>query len=139
MDLAAGLAFAAGRSKGTLVTIGNDDRPQVSNILYVLDGDVASISLTDDRVKTRNLRTDPRACLHVTDESFWQYVVLDGVVDLSPVASEPGDATVDQLVAYYRTLSGEHSDWDEYRAAMVADRRLIASLRVTRTYGQVSG
>ena len=77
MDLAAGLAFAAGRSKGTLVTIGNDDRPQVSNILYVLDGDVASISLTDDRVKTRNLRTDPRACLHVTDESFWQYVVLD--------------------------------------------------------------
>ena len=55
-------------------------------MLYVLDGDVVSMSLTDGRVKTRNLRSDPRACLHVTDESFWQYVVLDGVVELSPVA-----------------------------------------------------
>ena len=84
MDLAAGLAFAASRTKGTLVTIGPDGRPQASNILYVLDGDVASISLTDDRVKTRNLRADPRAALHVTDDSFWQYVVLDGEVSCPP-------------------------------------------------------
>jgi PPOX class probable F420-dependent enzyme len=138
MDLAVGLAFASARSKGTLVTIGSDGRPQVSNVLYVLDGDVASISLTDDRVKTRNLRTDPRACLHVTDDTFWQYVVLDGSVALTPVATTPGDDTADRLVAYYRRLSGDHPDWDEYRAAMVSDRRLIASLRVTRTYGQVS-
>ena len=136
MDVTAGLAFAAARSKGTLVTIGGDGRPQVSNVLYVLDGDVASMSLTDDRVKTRNLRADPRACLHVTDESFWQYVVLDGVVDLSPVAMAPDDPTVERLVAYYRALSGEHPDWDEYRAAMVADRRLVASLAVMSAYGQ---
>ena len=102
MDVAAGLAFAAARSKGTLVTIRGDGRPQVSNVLYVLDGDTLSMSLTDSRVKTRNLRSDPRACLHVTDESFWQYVVLDGVVDLSPVAQAPDDPTVERLVAYYR-------------------------------------
>ena len=139
MDVAVGLAFAAVRSKGTLVTIRGDGRPQVSNVLYVLDGDVVSMSVTDGRVKTRNLRSDPRACLHVTDESFWQYVVLVGVVELSPVAGAPDDSTVERLVDYYRRLSGEHPDWGEYRAAMVADRRLVAALRVTSAYGQLNG
>ena len=55
------------------------------------------------------------------------------------MASDPADATVERLIAYYRTLNGEHPDWDEYRAAMVTDRRLVASLRVTRAYGQVPG
>ncbi|HYN74655.1 MAG TPA: PPOX class F420-dependent oxidoreductase [Candidatus Limnocylindria bacterium] len=139
MDTSTGLAFAAARSKGTLVTIRRDGRPQVSNVLYVLDSDVLTLSVTADRAKTRNLRADPRACLHVTDETFWQYVVLDGVADLSPEAADPQDATVEGLVAYYRRLSGEHSDWDEYRAAMVAERRLLVSLRVTSAYGQVAG
>ena len=98
MDTATALEFAGSRSKSTLVTIRQDGRPQVSNVLHVLDGDVVSMSLTDSRAKTRNLRADPRACLHVTDESFWQYVVLDGVVELSPVAADPHDATVDRLV-----------------------------------------
>ena len=138
MEMTHGLAFAAARSKGTLVTIRRDGRPQVSNVLYVIDDDVVTMSLTDERAKTRNLRADPRACLHVTDESFWQYVVLDGVVDLSAAAEGPADETVELLVAYYRRLSGEHPDWDEYRAAMVSDRRLVASLKVTSVYGQVS-
>jgi PPOX class probable F420-dependent enzyme len=138
MEMNLGLGFAAARTKGTLVTIRRDGRPQVSNVIYVIDGDVVTMSVTDDRAKTRNLRSDPRACLHVTDESFWQYVVLDGVVDLSPAAEDPSDETVDRLVAYYSTLSGEHPDWDDYRAAMVRERRLIASLRVTSVYGQVS-
>jgi PPOX class probable F420-dependent enzyme len=138
MEMAHGLGFAAARSKGTLVTIRRDGRPQVSNVIYVIDDDVVTMSLTDDRAKTRNLRADPRACLHVTDESFWQYVVLDGVVDLSAAAEGPADETVELLVAYYRRLSGEHPDWDEYRAAMVSDRRLVASLKVTSVYGQVS-
>ena len=128
MDIATALEFAGNRTKSTLVTIRQDGRPQVSNVLHVLDGGVVSMSLTDTRAKTRNLRADPRACLHVTDESFWQYVVLDGVVELSPVAADPQDATVDRLVDYYRRLSGEHPDWDEYRAAMVAEGRLVASL-----------
>jgi PPOX class probable F420-dependent enzyme len=138
MEMTHGLGFAAARSKGTLVTIRRDGRPQVSNVLYVIDDDVVTMSLTDDRAKTRNLRADPRACLHVTDESFWQYVVLDGVVDLSAAAEGPADETVELLVSYYRRLSGEHPDWDEYRAAMVSDRRLVASLKVTSVYGQVS-
>ncbi len=138
MDTATALAFAGARSKSTLVTIRHDGRPQASNVLHVLAGDVVSMSLTDSRAKTRNLRADPRACLHVTDESFWQYVVLDGVVELSPVAADPHDATVERLVAYYRRLSGEHPDWDDYRAAMVTEGRLVAALTVTSAYGQVS-
>ncbi len=138
MELAAALEFAGARTKSTLVTIRRDGRPQVSNVLHVLDDGVVSMSLTDSRAKTRNLRAEPRACLHVTDESFWQYVALDGVVELSPVAADPHDATVERLVAYYRRLSGEHPDWDEYRAAMVAEGRLIAALTVTSAYGQLS-
>jgi PPOX class probable F420-dependent enzyme len=137
MELSAALAFAAGYQKGTLVTIRRDGRPQVSNVLYVLDGDAVSMSVTADRAKTRNLQRDPRACLHVTDETFWKYVVLDGSVTLSPPAKDPGDPTVEALVAYYRRSNGEHPDWDEYRAAMVAEGRLVATLTVTSAYGQV--
>ena len=131
------LEFAAQHRKGTLVTIRRDGRPQVSNVLYVLTGGTARMSVTADRAKTRNLERDPRACLHVTDETFWKYVVLDGTVSLSPPAADPQDATVEALVDYYRQSSGEHPDWDEYRAAMVAERRLIATLTVTHVYGQV--
>ena len=131
------LLFAAERRKGTLVTIRRDGRPQVSNVLYLPDGDLLTMSLTDDRAKTRNLRRDERACLHVTDDSFWRYVVLDGTVTLSPPAASPHDATVERLVAYYRALSGEHPDWDEYRSAMVAERRLVATLHATTAYGQI--
>jgi PPOX class probable F420-dependent enzyme len=131
------LEFAAQHRKGTLVTIRRDGRPQVSNVLYVLAGGTARMSVTADRAKTRNLERDPRACLHVTDETFWKYVVLDGTVSLSPPAADPQDATAEALVDYYRQSSGEHPDWDEYRAAMVAERRLIATLTVTHAYGQV--
>jgi PPOX class probable F420-dependent enzyme len=137
VELTQALEFAAEYQKGTLVTIRGDGRPQVSNVLYVLEGQSALMSLTADRAKTRNLQRDPRACLHVTDETFWKYVVLDGTVSLSPPAADPHDATVEALVSYYRRSSGEHPNWDEYRAAMVAERRLIATLTVTYAYGQV--
>ena len=137
MDVTQALEFAASYQKGTLVTIRRDGRPQVSNVLYVLDGDAALMSVTADRAKTRNLQRDPRACLHVTDETFWKYVVLDGEVSLSPPASDPGDATVEALVSYYRRSNGEHPDWDDYRAAMVAQRRLIATLHPSSAYGQI--
>jgi hypothetical protein len=54
-----------------------------------------------------------------------------------PVASAPDDATADALVEYYRQVSGEHPDWDEYRQAMVADQRLILELTPTHAYGML--
>jgi hypothetical protein len=64
-------------------------------------------------------------------------VAVEGTAELTPVAADPQDATVDELVAYYRGVSGEHPDWDEYRAAMVADRRLVVRFTPEHAYGQV--
>jgi PPOX class probable F420-dependent enzyme len=127
----------AGTRTGVLVTIKRDGRPQLSNVGYTYDPETRKIriSVTDGRAKTANLRRDPRASFHVTSKDMWRYVVVEGVAELTPVASAPDDATVDELVDVYRAVAGEHPDWDEYRAAMVADRRLVVTIPVERTYG----
>ena len=51
------------------------------------------------------------------------------------MAAEPHDAAVDELVEVYRSISGEHEDWDDYRAAMVRERRVVVRLTPTRAYG----
>jgi PPOX class probable F420-dependent enzyme len=121
--------------QGVLVTLKRDGRPQLSNIIYAVSEDVVRISVTDNRAKTKNLRRDSRASLHVTSDDFWSYVVAEGDAELSPVAADPHDDTAEELVALYRSMRGEHPDWDEYRASMVKDRRLVVRLPVTRLYG----
>jgi PPOX class probable F420-dependent enzyme len=101
------------------------------------DAGVVRISITADRAKYKNLVRDPRASLHVTREDFYAYVVLEGEVELSAVAAAPDDAAVEELVALYRAMVGEHDDWDDYRRAMVADRRVVARLTPTRAYGML--
>jgi PPOX class probable F420-dependent enzyme len=136
MELAWALDHVRGSRQGALVTIQADGRPQLTHISYALGADdIARISITDGRVKTRNLRRDPRALLHVAGDSFWDYVVLDGTVELSAVAREPHDAATDELVDLYRTIGGEHPDWEEYRRAMVDDGRLVARFTASRAYG----
>jgi len=136
MELDQALDFARQRKEGVLTTIRSNGRPQLSNIIYVTgEDDVLRISVTDGRAKTANLRRDPRASLYVLGDSFYQYVVLEGTVELSPVAADPHDATVDQLVAYYQAGNGEHPDWEDYRTTMVADKRLILAFRPERAYG----
>ena len=141
MELREALDFARDHTRGALVTQRADGRPHLSNILYHLStaGDpVARISITDTRVKTRNLRRDPAASLYVPGESFWTYAVLDGTAELSAVASAPDDETVEELVELYRAIRGEdHPDWAEYRDVMVSERRLVARLRPTHAYGVV--
>ena len=97
---------------------------------------VVRVSVTTDRAKTANLRRDPRASLYVSRDDFWAYAVLEGTAELQPVTAAPDDATVEELVVLYRTVRGEdHPDWAEFRRAMVAERRLVARLRVTHAYG----
>ncbi|OIJ93150.1 PPOX class F420-dependent oxidoreductase [Streptomyces monashensis] len=122
---------------GTLVTLKQDGRPQLSNVSHAYDPDerLIRISVTDDRAKTRNLRRDPRASYHVTSADRWAYTVAEGTAELTPVARDPHDDTVEELVRLYRDVLGEHPDWDDYRAAMVRDRRLVVRLRVERVYG----
>jgi PPOX class probable F420-dependent enzyme len=133
------LAFLAENRAGVLATLKHDGRPQLSNLFYAYDreADVIRISVTADRAKTKNIEADPRVTLHVSSKDFWTWVAVEGTAELSPVAADPHDATVDELVTYYRGTNGEHDDWDEYRAAMVADRRRVVRFRPEHTYGQM--
>jgi PPOX class probable F420-dependent enzyme len=135
------LAFVAEHHAGVLATLKRDGRPQLSNLFYAYDpeANLVRISVTADRAKTRNVQADPRVTLHVTSPDFWSWVAVDATAELTPVAADPHDATVDELVAYYRATNGEHENWDEYRAAMVADRRLVLRFTPEHTYGQVPG
>ncbi|MBL1099811.1 PPOX class F420-dependent oxidoreductase [Streptomyces coffeae] len=122
---------------GALVTLKRDGRPQLSNVAFTYDpaARLIRISVTDDRAKTRNLRRDPRASFYVTSEDRFSYLVAEGDAELTPVTTDPHDATADELVEVYRAVQGEHPDWEEFRAAMVADRRLVVRLRAGRAYG----
>jgi PPOX class probable F420-dependent enzyme len=133
------LAFVAEHRWGVLATIKGDGRPQLSNVGYSYDAEaqLVRVSVTDSRAKTRNMRADPRVTLHVASKDFWTWVAVEGTAELTPVAADPNDDTVEELVTYYRGINGEHPDWDEYRAAMVTDRRLVVRFRPEHTYGQL--
>lgn len=136
MELDAALRRLSEVRQAILVTLKRDGRPQSSHIVAAVGSDgVVRISITADRAKYHNLRRDPRATLHVNRADFWAYAVVEGTAELSPVAADPADGTVDELVELYRSLSGEHPDWSEYRAAMVRDRRLVVRLQPERAYG----
>jgi PPOX class probable F420-dependent enzyme len=139
MELTQGLAFAKARQRGVLTTIRRDGRPQLSNIMYVPRGDDFFISVTDSRAKTKNMRRDPRAALYVPGEDFWSYVVLDGTVELSGIATRVDDDVTAQLVDYYRAGAGEHPDWDDFRQTMVREGRVLATLKPTTAYGMIQG
>jgi PPOX class probable F420-dependent enzyme len=134
--------LAASRHLAVLATVKRDGRPQLSAVAYTFDPQtrVARVSVTDDRAKTRNARRDPRVSLVVSTEDGWGNGVLEGDAALSPVATDPQDATVEELIDIYRHVSGsEHPDWDDFRRAMVADKRLVLSLQVSRAYGAPPG
>lgn len=135
------LALLAGNSLGVLATLKRDGRPQLSNVSYFFDARTVtiSVSITEPRAKTRNLRRDPRAAIHVSSDDGWAYAVAEGDAVLSPPAANPGDDTVTGLVELYRNISGEHEDWDDYRRAMVDDRRVLMRLPVSHVYGMPPG
>ena len=138
MDLDTALSWTAGRTEAAIITIRRDGRAQSSDISYALSDGLFRISITDGRAKTANMRRDPRVVLHLSDRTSWSYLSFDGTVELSPVATEPGDATCDALVEYYQSLAGQpHPDWNEYRLAMVDERRLIVRFTPTSVVGQI--
>jgi PPOX class probable F420-dependent enzyme len=138
MELDDAIDFARRTQQSVLATIRSNGRPQLSNVLHhVFEDGIIRISITADRAKYHNLSREPWAALHVTREDFFAYVVLEGHVDLAPIATRPDDATVDELVAHYRSLMGEHEDWDAYRTAMVAERRSVVRFRPDRAYGML--
>jgi PPOX class probable F420-dependent enzyme len=135
------LALIADNSWGVLATLKRDGRPQLSNVTYHFDPRALTIevSVTEPRAKTRNLRRDPRASLLVSSEDGWSYAVAEGDAVLSAPAASVDDETVESLVTLYRNVAGEHPDWDEYRQAMVVDRRVLLRLPIAHLYGMPPG
>jgi PPOX class probable F420-dependent enzyme len=132
MDLDAARDFVRSNSRAVLSTMRNDGTPQLSPLnVAVDDAGRLVISSRETAFKTKNLRRDPRAWLCVLNDGFYgPWVFIEGTADVLslPDAMEP-------LVDYYRRLSGEHPDWDDYRAAMVREERVVVRFTPTRAYG----
>jgi PPOX class probable F420-dependent enzyme len=136
VDLGAAREFLRAHHRAVLATSRADGRPQLSPILCAVDetGRVL-ISTRETAIKTRNLRRDPRASLCVLNDGFFgDWVQAEGEAE---VISLP-DA-MDLLMQYYRLISGEHPDWDDYRAAMERERRVIVRVSLTRAGPDISG
>jgi PPOX class probable F420-dependent enzyme len=135
------LAVISNNSLGVLATIKRDGRPQLSNVSYHFDPRNLTIqaSITEPRAKTRNMRRDARASLHVSCDDGWSYAVAEGNAILTPPAASDHDDTVEALIALYRNIAGEHPDWDDYRRAMVDDRRVVMTLPISHLYGMPPG
>jgi PPOX class probable F420-dependent enzyme len=114
----------------------SDGRPQLSPVAVGIDGDgYAVISSRETAVKVKNLEADPWGSLAVINDGFFgQWVQAEGPVEIIHLPE-----AMDHLVAYYRSLSGEHPDWDDYRAAMVRDKRVILRLDIQRAGPNISG
>ncbi len=129
--------IAEGR-EGILAAVTSDGYPHLTNILYVWDEKerVARVSTTADRVKSRLLKRDPHAALHVSGEHFFAYAVAECDAEVSPVAAEPGDAACRELLQVHSAFYGQLHE-EAFFQEMIAARRLVLRLRVRRLYGLV--
>ncbi len=120
------LEFVRPRHRAILLTTRSDGRPQGSPLTCGVDdsGRIA-LSTYPERAKTRNARRDPRVSVIVlSDEWNGPWVQVDGTAEVLDVPE-----AVEPLVEYFRNISGEHPDWDEYRAAMVSQGKSL--IRIT--------
>ena len=136
MDAAEALTFARRNPRAVLATMKHDSTPQLSPVLVGVDSqDRLVISTRETAMKTLNVRRDPRAWLCVLNDRFFgDWAQLSGDVEVLslPEAMEP-------LVEYYRSISGEHPDWDDYRAAMIKQRRCLIRITPTKAGPTVFG
>jgi PPOX class probable F420-dependent enzyme len=136
MDLDEARAFVRANHRAVLATMRRDGTPQLSPVACSVDaGGAVVVSTREAAAKTRNVRRDPRAWLCVMSDGFYgQFVQVEGSVT---VVSLP-DA-MDGLIDYYRSISGEHPNWDEYREAMQSEQRVLLRLELTRAGPDYSG
>ncbi|HET9116904.1 MAG TPA: PPOX class F420-dependent oxidoreductase [Pseudonocardiaceae bacterium] len=128
MDLDAARAVIAKQHHAVLATLRRDGTPQMSPVLATVDSQGrVLVSSRETAFKVRNLRRDPRVWLCVLPDGFYgRWIQVSGsarIVDL-PEA-------MDGLVDYYRRISGEHSEWDDYREAMQREARVLLQIELT--------
>ena len=132
MDLEQARGFLKEHHRTVLITRRANGGVQASPVLAGLNGEgVAIISTSEDTAKVRNLRRDPQATLCVMNDRFFgDWVQAEGTAEIVSLPE-----AMDLLVDYYRRLAGEHPDWDDYRAAMVRDRRCLIRITIDRASG----
>lgn len=128
------VAFLRSRHRGILVTTRRDGRPQLSPVTMGVDeeGRVV-VSTYPDRAKAHNAARDERGAMCVLSDDFGgEWVQVEGCLE---VVEQP--EAIEALVGYYRSISGEHPDWDEYRRAMVAQGKVLLRLTIEH-WGPIS-
>jgi PPOX class probable F420-dependent enzyme len=136
MDAAAAQEFLRTNHRGVLATIRQDGRPQLSPVTATVDQEGrVIISTRETAVKVKNLRRDARVALTAFTERFYgDWIQVEGTAEIISLPE-----AMDLLIDYYRRASGEHSDWDEYRAAMTEQKRVIVRFAIERAGPNVSG
>jgi PPOX class probable F420-dependent enzyme len=136
MDVDEASAFLREHHDGVLHTYRRDGSPQLSPVTTSVDGDgYAVISSRETAIKVKNLARDPRAALCVLSEKFYgPWVVIEGQCEIVHLPE-----AMEMLVAYYRDVAGEHPSWDDYRAAMERERRVMLRISFDRVGPNVSG
>jgi PPOX class probable F420-dependent enzyme len=136
MDLELAREFLHAHHRAVLATFRSDGRPQLSPVLCAADekGRVL-ISTREAAIKTRNVRRDRRVSLCVINDGFFgEWVQVEGEAEIISLPD-----AMELLIDYYRRISGEHSDWDDYRAAMEHEHRVVLRVSLTRAGPDVSG
>jgi PPOX class probable F420-dependent enzyme len=136
MQLERAREFMRVNHRAVLATRRSDGLPQLSPVTVGVDGEGrVIISTRETAIKTKNLERDPRASLCVMNDGFYgEWVQAEGTAEIIRLPD-----AMDLLVDYYRRVSGEHPDWDDYRQAMQRDRRVIAAITLTRAGPDRSG
>jgi PPOX class probable F420-dependent enzyme len=128
------LEFLRPRHQGILVTTRRDGRPQMSPVTMGVDIDGrVVVSSYPERAKTRNARRRAEGSVCVLSEEFdGDWVQVDGSLEVIDLPQ-----ALDGLVEYFRSISGEHPDWDDYRAAMQRQGKVLLRLTIER-WGPIS-
>ena len=136
MDPEAAYTFIRANHHGVLATVRRDQRPQLSPIACGIDAEgFVVISSRETAIKVKNLRRDPHASLCVLNDGFFgEWIQVEGTAEIVSLPE-----AMDGLVDYYRTVVGEHPDWDDYRAAMERDRRVLIRIAIERAGPNQSG
>jgi PPOX class probable F420-dependent enzyme len=129
MDLDEARAIVRTQHRAVLSTLRADGEPQMSPVLVITDSaGRITISTRAGSAKVRNLRRNPRAWLCVLpDQFFGRWIQVEGDVEIV----ELPDA-LPLLEDYYRSISGEHENWDDYRQAMRDENRVLLRVELTR-------
>jgi PPOX class probable F420-dependent enzyme len=136
MDLAAAQEFIRTNHRAVMATFRKDGRPALSPVTVGLDAEGrVIISTRESAMKVKHLRRDPRVAISVLNDQFYgEFVQAEGTAEIIDLPE-----AMELLVEYYRGISGEHPDWDDYRAAMERDQRVLLRITITKAGPKVSG